>query len=162
FFSLERRFFNYLATKEYFFIITFIQITTSFLCYITNDLEVLLPLRFIQGMAFASLANLSLSIIFNRLKSERAREIGYSVFFGMLICIIPFNNLITADIIDSFNFNTLYKSAIFSFVPCLILLGITMNNVRLNIKFPLYQLDWASFVLYGSILSLVGYICVYG
>ena len=33
FFSLERRFFNYLAAKEYFIIITFIQIISSYVCY---------------------------------------------------------------------------------------------------------------------------------
>lgn len=162
FFSLERRFFNYLATKEYFFIITFIQIFTSLVCFVTQDITLLFIFRFTQGMAFTCTVNLSLALIFTRLRSERAREIGYSVFFGMLICMIPFNNFITADLIDSFNFNTIYKCAMFSYIPSLVLIGILMNNVRLNIQFPLYQLDWASFVIYGSILTLTGYVFVYG
>jgi MFS family permease len=141
FFSLERRFFNYLAAKEYFFIITFIQIVATLVCYITQELAILFIFRFIQGMAFTCIVNLSLALIFNRLKTERAREIGYSVFFGMLICMIPFNNFITADLIDAFNFNIIYKCAIFSYIPSLVLLGLIMNNVRLNVKFPLYQLD---------------------
>jgi hypothetical protein len=162
FFSLEKRFFNYLATKEYFFIITFIQIITSYACFISESLIVIFILRFIQGMAFTCTVNLSLSLIYSRLRSQRAREVSYSIFFGMLICMIPFNNFITADLIDSFNFNTLYKVAMFSYVPSLILIGILMNNVRLNIKFPLYKLDWASFVIYAAILCLLGYILVYG
>lgn len=162
FFSLEQRFFRYLATKEYFFLITFIQLITSFICFTTTHLLVLLICRFIQGMAFTCTVNLSLALIFNRLRSERAREIGYAVFFGMLICIIPFNNFVTADVIDNFNFNTLYKCAMFSYIPSLVLLGVMMNNIRLNAKFPLYQLDWASFVIYAVILCLFGFMMVYG
>ncbi|WP_449437001.1 MFS transporter [Pedobacter steynii] len=162
FFSLERRFFRYLATKEYFFIFTLIQILTSFGCYQVQSLPLLLLLRFIQGMCLTSTANLALALIYNRLKTERAREIGYSVYFGMLICILPFNNFITADLIDSFNFNVLYKGAMYSYIPSLILLSVIMNNIRLDIKFPLYLLDWASFILYAIFLSLLGYVLVYG
>lgn len=162
FFSLERRFFSYLAAKEYFFIFTLIQILSAYICYVTQSLPILLTFRFIQGMCLTSTANLALALIYNRLKDARAREIGYSIYFGMLICMIPFNNFITADLIDTFNFNVLYKGVMFSYVPSLVLLAVIMNNVRLNVKFPLYLLDWASFSLYAVFLSLLGYILVYG
>ncbi len=162
FFSLERRFFNFLAAKEYFIIITLIQIVSSYVCYVAQDNCLLFPFRFIQGMALTMTVNLSLSMIYSRLRSERARVIGYSIFFGMLVCMIPFDNLITAEIIDSFNFSFLYKCAMFSYLPSLLLILFFMNNVRLNVKFPLYQLDWASFVLYSIALTLTGYIMVYG
>ncbi|UOE49092.1 transporter [Mucilaginibacter sp. SMC90] len=162
FFSLEKRFFKYLAAKEYFFIFTILQIVTSFACYQTHSLPVLLVLRFIQGMGLTSTANLGMSIIFNRLTSERGRAISYSVYFGMLVCMIPFNNFVTADLIDSFDFNVIYKGAMFSYLPGLALLSIIMNNARLNIKFPLYLLDWASFIWYGCFLCSLGYVLVYG
>lgn len=162
FFALEKRFFSYLAAKEYFFIFTFIQILTSYICYSVNSLPVLLICRFIQGMCMASTSSLSMALIFNRLKSERAREIGYSVFYGTLVSMVPINSLITSDIIDAFNYNTLYKCAMFSYIPCLVLLAIFMNNVRLNKKFPLYKLDWASFSIYAIFLCLLGYMLVYG
>ena len=113
-------------------------------------------------MAFTMTVNLSLALIYSRLRSQRARVIGYSVFFGMLVCIIPFNNFATAHIIDAYNFNVLYKCAMFSYLPSLLLLLLFMNNVRLNVKFPLYQLDWASFSLYAICLCLIGYVMVYG
>lgn len=162
FYSLERRFFTYLAAKEYFILFTFLQILTNFICYHTNDIYILFPIRFIQGMLFSCTVNLSLSLMFTRLRSERAREVSFSVFFGLLICAIPFNNFVTADLIDSFNFNIVYKGALFSYLPCLVLLLLTMNNVRLNVRFPLYKLDWQSFSLYSTILCLFGYIMIYG
>ncbi|HEY8400869.1 MAG TPA: hypothetical protein VIK89_06385 [Cytophagaceae bacterium] len=162
FYSLERRFFHFLAAKEYFILITFIQITTSYICYATHEAAIFFICRFIQGMAFTMTVSLALTLIFMRLKSERARAIGYSVYFGMLICIIPFNNFATSELVDSFNFHVLYKCAMFSYLPSLALLLLILNNVRLNVKFPLYQLDWASFILYAVLLTLTGYVMVYG
>ncbi len=162
FYSLERRFFSYLATKEYFLIFTVLQILFSTACYVTNELYLLFPLRFIQGMLFASTVNLSLALMFTRLKTERAREVSFSVFFCMLLIAMPFNNLVTADIIDSFNFNIVYKCAVFSYLPGLLLVLIAMNNVRLNIRFPLYKLDWQSFALLSLLLVIFGYCMIYG
>lgn len=162
FFSLERRFFKYFAAKEYFIVITIIQIISSYICYSTKEMGVLFFFRFIQGMAFTMTVNLSLSLIYAQLRSERARVIGYSIFFGMLVCMIPLNNFITAEIIDSLDFNIVYQCAMFSYLPSLIFLLVFMNNVRLDLKFPLYQLDWASFLYYAISLCLIGYIMVYG
>ncbi|SET69428.1 MFS transporter [Hymenobacter actinosclerus] len=162
FYALERRFFQYLATKEYFIVITLLQLAVAYGCYQTQDLYVLFPLRFVQGILFASAVNLSLAFMFTRLRSERAREISFSVFFGMLICALPFNNLVTADLIDSFNFNAVYKGVIFSYVPGLLALLVSMNNIRLDVHFPLRRLDWQSFALYSIVLVLLGYIAIYG
>ncbi len=162
FFSLERRFFSFLAAKEYFIVITFIQILSSYICFATEEVALLFICRFIQGMAFTMTVNLSLTMIFMQLRTEQARTIGYSIFFGMLVSMIPFNNLVTAEVVDAFNFNVLYKCAMFSYLPSLGLLLLIMNDVRLTTKFPLYQLDWASFFFYAVILCLIGYIMVYG
>jgi len=162
FYSLERRFFYFLAAKEYFIIFTMLELLTTMVCYLTNDLYILFPIRFFQGMLFSSTVNLSLSIMFTRLHSERAREISFSVFFGMLICILPFTNLVTADLIDSYNFNLVYKGALFSYLPCLCLIMLCMNNIRLNARFHLYKLDWQSFAFWSIMLTLLGYVTIYG
>jgi DHA2 family multidrug resistance protein len=162
FYGLERRFFSFLAAKEYFVIFTFLQILGTFICYHTDSLYVLFPVRFIQGLLFAGSINLSLTLMLTRFRSERAREISFSVLFGLLLCAMPFNNLITAGLVDAYNFNVLYKVAIFFFLPGLFMLLISMNDVRLQVRFPLYNLDWQSFVIYSLMLVLVGYMVVYG
>jgi len=162
FYSLERRFFSFLAAKEYFLLFTTLQILACLVCYFTNEIYILFPVRFMQGMLFAGNVNLSLTLIFTRLSSERAREISFSVFFGILICALPFNNLTTADLIDSYNFNIVYKTAIFSYLPGLIFLTLTMSNYRTHARFHLYKLDWQSFGLFSTILVLVGYITIFG
>ncbi|WP_431609187.1 beta-carotene 15,15'-monooxygenase [Chryseobacterium sp. 'Rf worker isolate 10'] len=162
FYSLERRFFSFLAAKEYFLLFTTLQILACLVCYFTREIYILFPVRFIQGMLFAGNVNLSLTLIFTRLSSERGREISFSVFFGILICALPFNNLITADLIDSYNFNIVYKTAIFSYLPGLIFLTFAMSNYRTHARFHLYKLDWQSFGLFSAILVLIGYITIFG
>lgn len=162
FYSLERRFFNFLATKEYFIIFTVLQMLTCLVLYHTTNLSVIFSIRFIQGILFSSSVNLSISTIFTRLSSNKAREMSFSFFFGMLICTTPFNNIVTADLIDNFDYFFVYKVALFSFVPALIMILLSMNYVRLQMKFPLYDLDWQSFILYSVVLILFGYMMVYG
>jgi len=55
-----------------------------------------------------------------------------------------------------------YKAALFSYLPCLCLLLLSMNNVRMNVRFPLYKLDWQSFSIYSTILCLIAYMMIYG
>ena len=162
FVSLEKRFFYFIATKEYFFICTAIQVAASYICYKTHSLPVLFISRFIQGMANCGINSICLTLIFNRLSGERSREIGYSVFFCLLLCIGPLTTFVTAPILDAFDFNVLYKLIIFCYVPGSVLMFVFMNNIRLIKKIPVYKLDWASFVIYSAVLCLAGYILVYG
>ena len=145
FYCLERRFFSFLASKEYFIIFTFLQMLTSFVCYETASLAVLFPVRFLQGMGFAGMVSLSLSLMFRHLQTEKAREISYSIFFCFLLCASPFNSLFMADFIDSYNFNIVYKCILFAYMPGMAIVMATMNKVRLNAQIPLYRLNWTGF-----------------
>jgi MFS family permease len=162
FFALERRFFSFIAVKEYLLVGAILQILTSYVCYVTQNLQVLLIFRFLQGMANCATTTICITLIFGRLKTERAREIGYSIFYGMLLCISQFSLMVTAPVIDAFDYNVLYKGIIFLYLPGTTLLYLMLNNVRLSRKFPLYQIDWASFVIYAAALCLIGYVLIYG
>jgi len=162
FFALERRFFAFTASREYFLICVLLEVITSYVCLHANHLFILLIFRFLQGMANCMSTSICITLIFGSLRSERAREIGYSVFYGMLLCITPLSTIFTAPILDAYDFNVLYKFIIFSFLPGSILLLLIMNNVRLTKKSPLYQLDFYSFILYSTALCLIGYVLLYG
>ena len=162
FFALERRFFNYIAVKEYLLLGSIIEIAASYICFITHNLQVLLVFRFIQGMANCSITSICITLIFRQLRSERAREIGYSVFYGMLLCVSQISMMVTSPILETFDFNILYKGIMFMFIPGTILLYFILKNVRLSDKSHLYKLDWPSFVIYAALLLLIGYILVYG
>jgi len=162
FFALERRFFVYIATREYFILSLVIQMITAYVCYHTHELYILLFFRFLQGMSNCMSTSICITLIFSRLHTERAREIGYSVFYCLLLCISPISTIVTAPVLDVFDFNVLYKFIVYTYLPGAILLLLTMNNVRLNRKIPLYQIDWPSFCICAAALCLFGYTLVYG
>ncbi len=162
FFALERRFFIFTATREYFLLSIIVQVITAYVCYHTQHAYILFIFRFIEGMANCMATSICITLIFGSLNSERAREIGYSVFYGMLLCVTPVSTFITAPILDNFDYNVLYKFIIFAYLPGGILLLLIMNNVRLNRKMPLYQLEVYSFIIYSVLLLLIGYTLAYG
>jgi len=159
---LEGRFFKNIASKEYMLVGVMLLIGTCYLCYITHSFLLLLAMRYIQGLLTCGTISITLTLMFSKLHSERSKEIGYSVVYCVLLCVIPLTTLITATIIDAFDYNVIYKCAIYSYVPGAVLLFIIMNNVRLNKRLPLYRLDWASFAIYSTGLCLIGYVLVYG
>ena len=159
---LEGRFFKNIASKEYMLVGVILLTGTCYLSYITHSFLMLLAMRYIQGLLTCGTISITLTLMFSKLHSERSKEIGYSVVYCVLLCVIPLTTLITATIIDAFDYNVIYKCAIYSYVPGAVLLFIIMNNVRLNKKLPLYRLDWASFVIYSAGLCLIGYVLIYG
>ena len=162
FFSLEQRFFNYWPSKQYFIIHVILLMFTCYVSYYTRSPLVYFTTRFLQGIFTGGINSICLTLIFRRLSDERAREIGYSIFYGLLVCSSPLVMLLASVIIDNFDYRALYKVMIFMIVPGSVLLMSVMNNVRLGRKFPLYQLDWSSFVFYAGFLCLLGYVLIYG
>ncbi|MEJ5092252.1 beta-carotene 15,15'-monooxygenase [Sphingobacterium faecium] len=162
FYILERRFFIFFPIKRYYIIFNLVQIFNCYLMYRITDITWVYGLRFIQGMLFASAVNLSISMIFSRLHSERAKEVSYSIFFGMLLCSSPFNSFVTAEFIDSFNFDELYLYAALAFLPGMLLVLISMKSTRHIKPYPLFSLDWASFILFSGPIIAFGYMMVYG
>lgn len=162
FYILERRFFLFFPVKQYYIIFNLLQILNCYLMYRIADITWVYGLRFIQGMLFASAVNLSISMIFSRLNSERAKEVSYSIFFGMLLCSSPFNSFVTAEFIDSFNFDELYLYAALAFLPGLLLVFISMTSIRHVKPYPLFSLDWPSCIFFSGLIIAFGYMMVYG
>ncbi len=162
FFVMEMRFFHFMVTRYYLLVSTSLQIVTSYLCFHIHQLELLLMVRFVQGMVNCASTSICISLIFNRLGTEKAREIGYSIIYAGLLCITPITTMITAPVLEAFDFNVIYKLIIFLLAPGTLLLFLILGNKRLVRRFPLYQVDAASFILYALALCLIGYVLIYG
>ncbi|MGK9126779.1 MFS transporter [Olivibacter sp. SA151] len=159
---LETRFFNRIATKEYLLICLSLQLVFAYGVYHSHHLGVILPIRFLQGIVNCGTTSICLNLLFRQLKSDHAREIGYSIFYGLILCVAPLTSLMAAPLIDQYDYKVIYKAITFCIIPGAIMLLSIMHNVRLSRKTPLYQLDWVSFVLYAGALVLLAYVLVYG
>lgn len=162
FYSLEQRFFNYLPTKQYFIINLVLLMVTCYVCYYTRSPFVFFLTRFLQGIFTAGINSICITLIFRRLSGERAREIGYSIFYGLLVISAPLTMFSASLIIEYFGYPALYKAMIYMILPGSVLLMSIMNKIRLGRRFPLYQLDWSSFIYYVCFLCLFSYVLIYG
>jgi DHA2 family multidrug resistance protein len=159
---VERRFFARVVTKDYLLICIILEILIAYWCYHAREIWLIFTLRFLQGIVNCGLTSISLNLLFSRLKSEHAKETGYTIFYGMILCVSPLTALFSVPIVENFEYNVLYKAIIFCFLPSAILLFSVMNRVHLLRKTPLYKIDWMSFVLFSTMLVLIAYILVYG
>jgi DHA2 family multidrug resistance protein len=159
---VENRFFKRVVTKDYLAICIILEIAIAFCCYQTKIIEYIFILRFLQGLVHCGITSICLNLLFKRLKSEYAKEIGFTIFFGMILCVSPVTGLISAPFVESYEYNVVYKGIIFCFFPSATLLFSIINRVHLVEKKPLYNIDWMSFVLFSMMLVLIAYVLVYG
>lgn len=162
FFPVDDRFFKYLKPKPYFITAILINTITYYICAITRDPAVLMTCRFIQALSCSMLCNFCLNLIFYKLPQQRARAIGYGVFYGTIQASIPVCAIICSWILYYYEFNHLFYLLILMEIPGVVLMLLIIKDIRLKKKFPLYQLDWISYVFYAFILCSLGYIFVYG
>ena len=159
---VERRFFARVVTKDYLLICIILEILITYWCYHTRDIWLVFVLRFLQGIVNCGLTSISLNLLFSRLKSEHAKETGYTIFYGMILTVSPITALFSVPIVENYEYNVVYKAIIFCFLPSAILLFSIMKRVHVMRKTPLYRIDWMSFVLFSTMLVLIAYVLIYG
>lgn len=162
FLPLDDRFVRYLKPKQYFIIGVVLNTVTYLICAGSRSIPVFMVCRFVQGAVCAMFCSICLNLIFPRLQAARARAVGYSVFYGILQVSIPGCAIFCSWVLHYFDFNVLFYMLIAAELPGVVLLLLVMNNVRFRKKFPLYQVDWASYLFYTVALCTAGYIFIYG
>lgn len=160
--GVERRFFERIVTKDYLLICIILEILIAYFCYHTREIWLVFTFRFLQGIVNCGITSICLTLLFSRLKSEHSREVGYTIFYGMILCVSPVTALFAVPLVENFEYNVLYKAIIFCFLPSAALLFSILNRLHLSRKKPLYQLDWASFLLFVVMLILIAYVLIYG
>lgn len=140
----------------------FINTVTCFICAWSNSCEVFMFCRFIQGAVCAFLCNICMNLAFLCFSPNKAKVMGWTVFYGSLMVCVPFSAIFANLILNYFGVESVFYGFILFQVPGFILLFLTMNNRYLTRKYPLYQIDWTGFVIYTAIACILGYILVYG
>ena len=140
----------------------FINTITCLICAKTQSCEIFMFCRFIQGGVCAYLCNICMNLAFTRFNARKARVMGYTIFYGSLMTCVPFSAIFANWILNYFGVESVFYGFILFQIPGFILLFLTMNNRYLSRKFPLSQIDWTGFIIYTAIVSIAGYILVYG
>lgn len=159
---IESRIFRYFPTRNYFMTIYFLAGLTFILSAYTHQFIPFLGIRMMEGVLMA-LPWIPLRILLlTRFQSKNAIIIVFSFTYGALLIASPFIVNIVVWLLDHYNWRYMaFGSAFFQFL-CVALILITFTGERFHRKTPLYQVDWASFVLVHAAILCGAFVLVYG
>ncbi len=161
---LGNHFFARLPTKAYLWICVVCQLASLYGCYSAKSFGLLLVMRALSGIFISGIVNISLDLLFWKLKSQHSREIGYASFYAMVLCAGVAGSLLGSYSFDEQDLNHFYRLIMFSFLPGAIILTLILNDGRL-VPFKLIRVSrmgWADCFLLGVTLILIGYVLAYG
>jgi DHA2 family multidrug resistance protein len=159
---IESRIFRYFPTRNYFIAIYFLAAITFIVSAHTHHFVPFIIIRVLEGVLMA-LPWIPLRVLLlTRFKSKNATIIVFSFTYGALLIASPFIVNIVVWLLEHYDWKYMtYSSAIFQFI-CVALVLITFNGQRFYKKTPLYQVDWASFVLVHAAILCGAYVLTYG
>ncbi|WP_020597317.1 MFS transporter [Spirosoma panaciterrae] len=159
---IESRIFKYFPTRTYFVAIYLGAAFTFIASAYTHDFIPFIILRVIEGVLMALPWIPLRTLLLSRFTSRNATIIVFSCSYGMLLMASPFIMNIAVWLLENYDWTYMtYGSAFFQFL-CATLVLLTFNGHWVHRKTPLYQIDWASFVLVHAAILSGAFVLVYG
>jgi MFS family permease len=159
---IESRFFKFFPTKKYFLVIYSLAAVTFILSAYTENYSLFIILRIAEGIVMALPVVSLRQFLISRFKSKNAVIIGFTINYGALMLASPFIMNIAVWLLENYDWKYMaYGSALFQ-IGCVALIMLTFNNNRFHRKIPLYQIDWASYILLLTAILCGAYFMVYG
>jgi DHA2 family multidrug resistance protein len=159
---VESRIFKFFPTRNYFIGIYFCAALTFIASAYTHSYEVFILLRIVEGILMALPWIPLRTLLLTRFKSGNATIIVFSFTYGMLLMASPFIMNIAVWLLENYDWTYMaYGSAFFQLL-CVTLVLLTFNGNRFHRKTPLFQVDWASFVLVHAAILCGAFFFVYG
>jgi DHA2 family multidrug resistance protein len=159
---IQFRFLRYFEIRSYLLTNIILAILINCLCVNCRDINLFFVFRFLQGILVGNTAACALILIFTRLQSERAQAIGSAVFYGSILANTVLIGLVAAIIVNSADWKVTYY---FLMGFQLLTLAITLFSLRSSSghkPYPLYQIDWAGFILFSCSAIALAYTMIYG
>lgn len=159
---IQHRFLQYFERRSYMICVVLAGILLSIASMYTTDITAFMVLRLLTGVEVCLLAASTQALYLSSLPSAKAPLIGSAIFYGGVIGNSVITGLFTAWVIDHYDWAMVYKIIITALVLSLVLLLIVLRPVTGMKKYPLYQIDWLSYVMVITIGICMVYTMVYG
>ncbi|WP_306349845.1 MFS transporter [Flavobacterium sp. '19STA2R22 D10 B1'] len=159
---IESRLFKYFPVRNYFLGIYILAAFTFILSAYTDNYVLFIILRMIEGVLMALPWIPLRQLLLTRFKSKNATIIVFSFNCATLLLASPFIMTIAVWFLENYEWKYMaYASAFFQII-CVGLVLLTFNGNRFYKKIPLYQIDWASFILVYAAILCGCYVFIYG
>lgn len=159
---LHSRLMRFFEPRNYILSAIIAGIILDYISLNVNDIYVFFTIRFLQGIAISAVTMSMLTMIFSRIQAEKRQAVGYSVFYGTTLCSSVLIGVPTAWINDNMDWKKIYYCVILIEVLALVIAFLVLRSGRITKKYPLFQIDWRSFLLLVTGMVSLTYFMIYG
>lgn len=161
---MGNHFFNRLPLRTYLWLTVTFEMLSLYGAYKANNLPTLALMRVFNSIFNTGIVSIALNLLYSKLKSENAKEIGFGFFYGLVMSAGVLCSLIGAFAYDEHSVRRIYIYTIFALVPGVVLLSAITRNVHL-MPFSLVRfkkLGWADFLFIAITLLSFAFMMLYG
>ncbi|RYY21163.1 MAG: hypothetical protein EOP41_08490 [Sphingobacteriaceae bacterium] len=159
---VQFRFLRYFELRAYLLLNIILAVVLNVFCVNCQDIHVFFALRFLQGILIGNTASCALTLIFTRLHSERAQAVGSAVFYGTILANTVLIGLVAGAVVNATDWRFTYNYLIGFQLLTLLMILLTMRSSSGHKPYPLYQIDWAGFIIIACTAVAFAYTMIFG
>lgn len=159
---VQFRFLRFFQTRSYLAVNIMAGLALSILSFQCREISLFFILRYFQGIVVGNTAAAILTLVFSRLKTEHMQAVGSSVFYGSILSNTVIVGVVASVVVTTYDWKiTYYYLMMFQLLSLLIVLLILKPVTGLK-KYPLWQVDWRSFIVFSAGATCLAYTLIYG
>ncbi|RAJ02318.1 MFS transporter [Chitinophaga skermanii] len=159
---IENRFYRFFATRNYLLGISVLSVLALMLSAYVKNFTLFIFLRVFDGIVMALPGGVMIQLLLTRFKSKSARIIVFSFFYSTLLCSPAIIANMVAFTLDRWDWRYMIYGAVGVQLFGMLIILLIFNNNRLHRSLPLYQIDYAGYILLLAVLLCGTYVLVYG
>ncbi|GLU55292.1 MFS transporter [Dyadobacter frigoris] len=159
---VQFRFLRFFQTRSYLAINIMAGLMISILSFQCTDITLFLILRYFQGIVVGNIAAAILTLVFSRLKTEHMQAVGSSVFYGTILSNTIIAGLVASVVVTSYDWKITYYYLMMLQLLSLLIVVLILKPVTGLKKYPLWQVDWRSFIVFSAGAASLTYTIIYG
>jgi len=145
---IQFRFLQYFQRRSYLIIVILTGMALSIANYYTKDLFTFMVLRVLTGFQVVATAGCVLTLFIALIPPPATLLVASTIFYGAVLGNTTIIGLFSAWVTDHMDWHNIYRYLFFFQSATLAIALILLNRVSGGRKYPLYQIDWTSALLW--------------
>jgi DHA2 family multidrug resistance protein len=160
--TIQFRFLLYFERRSYMLMVILSGIALSMANLFTSDVHTFMLLRLLTGFHCCAMAGSILTLLFAIIPPPATLIVASTVFYGTILGNVVIIGLFFAWVTDHMDWQMIYGYLALFQAMALAIVLLLLNRRAGAKKYPLYQIDWSSFILCLAATIPLAYTLIYG
>lgn len=156
------RLIKYFNTRSYLLTAFLTGILLNLGSLFVHDIVLFSVLRFFIGVTTCTIAGCLLIVLFSTLPESNRMIVGVALFFSLLLTSGLLVGIEASRIVSTSDWTQLYYALIGLQVIAILLCILVFRAKSVTKPYPLYQVDWAGYILFISGAAATAFVMIYG